>query len=79
MAKQKKDLGAALQQAKGNQVFKMPVNESTLDNVQKSRIGKKPVTIFVDPAMHTALKVAAAQQGSSIQELGEQALQDILK
>lgn len=51
------------------------------DVVKKSssRAGKKSVITYMDAEMHLKLKILAAQNGTTIQELGEQGFKLILE
>ena len=42
-----------------------------------SRVGKKPVTVYYDKKAHLQLKILAAEQDTTIQELHENALNDL--
>lgn len=53
--------------------------EGPKPNPAATREGKKSVAIYMDPEMHVELKILAARKGTTIQELGEQALQRVLE
>ncbi len=47
--------------------------------LKPSRVGKKPITGFFDPAVSRQLKQVALDQDSSIQELMREALNDLFE
>ena len=82
MAGPKTDLKAALEQSGG----KMPLPEPKVKEngaappvrqQSPSRVGKKPVTVYYDKEAHLQLKILAAETDTTIQELHEQALNDL--
>lgn len=79
MAGPKTDLKDALQQSGG----KLPPTEpetkeketaSVSRQQSPSRIGKKPVTVYYGKEAHLQLKILAAEQDTTIQDLHEDAL-----
>ena len=79
MAGPKTDLKDALQQSGGTLPPTEPeVKEKSLSPVGRqqspSRVGKKPVTVYYGKEAHLQLKILAAEQDTTIQELHEDAL-----
>lgn len=47
---------------------------NTMSDVQKQTDAKRPKSVYIDPELHLAVKVAAAKSGVSIQAYCETAL-----
>lgn len=83
MAGPKTDLKDALQQSGGKlSVSPKPeveINGSAPMERQQSpsRVGKKPVTVYYGKEAHLQLKILAAEEDTTIQELHEEALNDL--
>ena len=79
MSGPKTDLRDALQQSGGKLPLSEPeVKEKGTDPVGRqqspSRVGKKPVTVYYGKEAHLQLKILAAENDTTIQELHEDAL-----
>ena len=82
MAGPKTDLKAALEQSGGKLPVPAPeVKENGSAPVKRqqspSRVGKKPVTVYYDKEAHLQLKILAAETDTTIQDLHEEALNDL--
>lgn len=78
MAGPKTDLKDALQQSGGKLPTPEPEAKEKAPPVGRqqspSRVGKKPVTVYYGKEAHLQLKILAAEQDTTIQELHEDAL-----
>lgn len=84
MSKQKTDLKTSLQQSAGNfQNPNLEVAETTVPETHQqrspSRRGKKSLTLYIDPDAHDQLTLLKIQTRKSIQDLGIEALNLLLK
>lgn len=55
----------------------IPKSRLRYENLQRSRIGKRPITFWVNEEVRWALKELGAQRRREIQELMEEALNDL--
>jgi hypothetical protein len=82
-ARKKPDLNAALNQAAGKQAPEPaptaePAKPATY-TVPPSRVGKRTIAAFFDPAVHRQLKMLAAENDTSLQALMEEAIGDLFE
>lgn len=83
-ARKKPDLNAALNQAAGKQPPEPsppaePVTTPTGYTVPPSRVGKRTIAAFFDPAVQRQLKMLAAENDTSVQALMEEAIGDLFE
>jgi hypothetical protein len=87
-------MAQALSQAAGHAFSRPPVSESTIPDtprelgdqrprllqaVAPSRAGKKPITGFFDPEVSKQIKKVALDQDKTMQELLQEALNDLFR